>query len=69
MNKTILAIIIIIILLFINGCDKETESIITQDKMDCQEACANESLTLRYVSLTSSTLYCHCEKIITAEVE
>ena len=71
MNKTIVVIglCIIFLVLTISGCDKESESILTQDKITCQNICENESLNLRHVSTTSTILYCHCEKIITVEVE
>ena len=61
MNKII--VIGLCMLIILVGCDKETPSIITQDKIDCQEICDNETLNLRYVSRTKETLYCHCEMI------
>ncbi len=68
MNKAIVIGLFIVLIVLI-GCDKESQSIITQDKIDCQNICDNETLNLRYVSTTSTTLYCHCERIITVEVE
>ncbi len=68
MNSTIIALVILV-LIVLAGCDKESQSIITQDKIDCQNICDNESLNLRYISTTKEILYCHCEKIITVEVE
>ncbi len=45
-----------IILIVLIGCDKESPSTITQDKIDCQDICDNESLNLRYVSSTKEIL-------------
>ena len=69
MNRTTKIGLCIIILIVLVGCDTATTSFNTQNEVNCQKICLGENLNLRYVSTTSTTLYCHCEKIITVEVE